>query len=217
MMGLAPRSERGGTGFDPADFGGYGPNSRGDRYGVLEPMDAIAEQRARTQRQNEQIQRDREEMQQRIRMQTELLMHARREVFYGKDLKPCLTPAGEEYSKLHPRQPVNELPFGRNYMAGLGLWLSRVGWEQQMAGEHPYGYANNNPTAVFDPSGLSPCPMLGDDPCDQYPHVPGYWDKQESVRHLLTCRRSPQTLGVETDRWSSCFPFSIENRHSLGC
>lgn len=40
--------------------------------------------------------------------------------------------------------------------AMFGRWLSRVGWEQQMAGEHPYGYAFNNPSTYTDPSGLDP-------------------------------------------------------------
>jgi len=41
-------------------------------------------------------------------------------------------------------------------MAGVGLFLSRVGFEQQMEGEHSYGYANNNPVTYFDPTGNRP-------------------------------------------------------------
>jgi len=40
--------------------------------------------------------------------------------------------------------------------AVLARWLSRAGFEQVKAGEHPYGYANNNPIMNTDPSGLQP-------------------------------------------------------------
>lgn len=45
---------------------------------------------------------------------------------------------------------------GRNYMAGVGLWLSKAGFEEQQIGEHPYGYAFNNPVTNSDPSGEFP-------------------------------------------------------------
>ena len=45
---------------------------------------------------------------------------------------------------------------GRPYMAGLGRWTTQARLQEQLAGEHPYAYANCNPTTFRDPSGLSP-------------------------------------------------------------
>ena len=56
--------------------------------------------------------------------------------------------------------PVSGGPHTRNYSAGLGLWLSQVGFEQQELGEKPYGYALNNPVTFVDPEGLFPCSPL---------------------------------------------------------
>lgn len=50
-----------------------------------------------------------------------------------------------------PKQP------GRPYMAGLGRFLTAARLAEQIAGEHPYGYAFCNPTTYVDPSGLEPC------------------------------------------------------------
>jgi len=47
-------------------------------------------------------------------------------------------------------------PYGRDYMPGLGLWLSRTRLQEQLAGEYPYAYAQNNPSDLIDPSGLWP-------------------------------------------------------------
>jgi len=44
----------------------------------------------------------------------------------------------------------------RNYMAGTGRFLTAVRQQQWLAGEHPYGYALNDPVSYIDPSGLSP-------------------------------------------------------------
>jgi len=56
--------------------------------------------------------------------------------------------------------PVSGGPYSRSYSAGLGLWLSQVGFEQQELGEKPYGYAFNNPVTFVDPEGLFPCSPL---------------------------------------------------------
>lgn len=54
-----------------------------------------------------------------------------------------------------PEEDDNSNTF-RRYMAGFGLWISRVGFEEQVAGEHPYGYAMNNPVNWIDPDGNRP-------------------------------------------------------------
>ncbi len=115
----------------------------------------LEEQQYRIRHHNEQIQREHEERQQRIREQNELLSRTRSESYDGKDLKPCLTPDAEEYTKLR-QQPSEAIPPGRNYMGRVGLWLSQVGWEQQIAGEHAYGYGYNDPVTQVDPSGRMP-------------------------------------------------------------
>jgi hypothetical protein len=164
---MSPNPEHGyrSFGLDSNGFGGFSPGSSAIRPTNYAPADPYAEQKALIQRQNEQIQREHEERQNRIRMQNELIMQSRDESYDGKDLKPCLTPAGEEYAKLHPRQPSQEIPPGRNYMAGVGLWLSRVGWEQEMDGESAYGYCMNNPVNYIDPSGNQPQKIKTHKPC----------------------------------------------------
>ncbi|MBI5832644.1 MAG: hypothetical protein HZB16_10105 [Armatimonadetes bacterium] len=52
--------------------------------------------------------------------------------------------------------PLGRLTDGRGYMPGMGRWLSRVAFEEQELGEHPYGYGLNSPATQTDPSGLSP-------------------------------------------------------------
>jgi RHS repeat-associated protein len=44
---------------------------------------------------------------------------------------------------------------GRHYLPGVGVWISRVGFEEQWEGEHPYGYVENNPITNTDPTGES--------------------------------------------------------------
>jgi RHS repeat-associated protein len=44
----------------------------------------------------------------------------------------------------------------RHYMAGLGRFLTQARLEEQLRGEHAYGYALNNPVTMTDPSGLYP-------------------------------------------------------------
>jgi len=43
---------------------------------------------------------------------------------------------------------------GRHYMAGLGRFLTAARLAEQLAGEHPYGYALGNPVTYTDPTGL---------------------------------------------------------------
>ncbi len=63
-------------------------------------------------------------------------------------------------ANLHPKPQPNPNPHpfwpkpGRPYMAGLGRFLTAARLAEQMAGEHPYGYALNNPVTYTDPSGL---------------------------------------------------------------
>lgn len=45
-------------------------------------------------------------------------------------------------------------PTRRSYSPGLALFLSRARLAEQLGGEHPYGYAMNNPIVYIDPSGL---------------------------------------------------------------
>ncbi len=61
----------------------------------------------------------------------------------------------------------------RSYSPGLARWLTRVRLEEMLAGEHPYGYAENNPTTLIDPDGLQARPQRikpgsasKKDPCD---------------------------------------------------
>ena len=44
----------------------------------------------------------------------------------------------------------------------LGLFLSRAEFEELLQGEHPYGYAENNPVNRVDPLGLHSCKELTD-------------------------------------------------------
>lgn len=45
----------------------------------------------------------------------------------------------------------------RSYAPGLARWLTQVRLEEMLAGEHPYGYAENDPVKKSDPTGLRPC------------------------------------------------------------
>ncbi len=80
-------------------------------------------------------------------------------VYSGTDLVPRLAvePIDSVCTTLVDATQSGERRAIRNYMAGFGLWISRVGFEQQMDGEHPYGYAMNNPVTNVDPIGRHPC------------------------------------------------------------
>ncbi len=49
-------------------------------------------------------------------------------------------------------------PGGRSYSAGLAMWTTQARLQEQLQGEKPYAYANNNPVTYSDPSGLCACP-----------------------------------------------------------
>lgn len=145
-----------------AGFGGYQPP---DLWGVpghpgpghnAGDYDHHAERQARIQRQNEEHQRQRDADLQRHRLEQMIMSETLHATGNGQDLRPALTEGGENYAKLNTRKALPSVEANRNYMAGVGLFLSRVGFEQQMAGEHPYGYANNNPVMYNDPLGTKP-------------------------------------------------------------
>jgi len=60
------------------------------------------------------------------------------------------------------QQPANEMPNfpgqpRRFYMAGTARFLTSVREAEWLGGEHPYGYALDNPVTFTDPSGNEPC------------------------------------------------------------
>lgn len=71
----------------------------------------------------------------------------------------CHVPLDLDAPRIPPEIAIWEplsAPTARRYMPGLGLWLSRAGFEMQAAGEQQYVYAFNSPVALNDPSGLAP-------------------------------------------------------------
>ncbi len=44
----------------------------------------------------------------------------------------------------------------RNYMPGIGLWMSRIRLAEQIGAESPYKYAYDNPVSYVSPSGRAP-------------------------------------------------------------
>ena len=89
----------------------------------------------------------------------------------GKDLVARLAHAVNGQAPLHETPQIDESSTTRSYMAGLGRWISRVGFEEQALGEYPYGYAMNNPVNYIDPGGNSPC-LQPDDSCATFPGGP---------------------------------------------
>lgn len=55
-----------------------------------------------------------------------------------------------------PLPPPMSGPHSRGYSPGMARWLTKVRMEEMLAGEHPYGYANQNPVTMIDPAGLQP-------------------------------------------------------------
>ena len=141
------------------------------------PVNDFEDPTVEARRRNDELNRSHAESFYRQRLLQMQMMERHCESYSGTDLKPLLTPAGEEYAKLHPQRAVAAPVPVRNYMAGLGRWISQVGFEQQAMGEQPYSYAFNNPVTNIDPAGLFPCLPGGDDPCSKYPPESGFWDK----------------------------------------
>jgi hypothetical protein len=54
-----------------------------------------------------------------------------------------------------PLVPIGAWP-ARPYMAGLGRFLTEAALAERLGGEHPYGYALDNPATYTDPSGDRP-------------------------------------------------------------
>lgn len=77
----------------------------------------------------------------------------------------------------------------RTYSPGLARWLTKARMEEMLAGEHPYGYANNNPTTYTDPSGLSPfkCERCAYSLAGQYFITEIHWCCHEYVHCLICC------------------------------
>lgn len=56
-----------------------------------------------------------------------------------------------------PGFPIpGSIPGRRPYMAGVGRFLAEARLAERLQGEHPYGYAMNNPATYTDPTGLQP-------------------------------------------------------------
>ncbi len=90
-----------------------------------------------------------------------------------------------------PTVPTQPDPFAthwlsRPYMAGYGRFLTQAVLEMQLTGEHPYGYAMENPVTYTDPSGLNP---KGSD-----------WD---GVHGTYIQNRQPTISRCLTDGWNS--------------
>ena len=89
-------------------------------------------------------------------------------------------PYGEEQSRtgttLTPLRFVGTLGYyrdsssrsyvrARTYGSGIARFFSQVWLTEQLGGEHPYGYALNNPITYTDPAGLNPNPGIGQRQC----------------------------------------------------
>ena len=59
-------------------------------------------------------------------------------------------------SGLHPVFPTGGSNGRRSYGPGLARFLSQARLAEQLGGEHPYGYAMNNPISYVDPGGNQP-------------------------------------------------------------
>ena len=76
--------------------------------------------------------------------------------------KSIISPAPDHHPSL---PPFGKVAGRRTYAPGMARFLSRVRLEEQLGGEHPYGYAMNNPVKYTDPSGLGPDPGVPIIPC----------------------------------------------------
>lgn len=79
-------------------------------------------------------------------------------------ISPAISPP---LSGVQPVFPTGGSNGRRSYGPGLARFLSQARLAEQLGGEHPYGYAMNNPLINSYPSGLEPkCGGL--DPCANY-------------------------------------------------
>ena len=143
----------------PAGFSGPDPLPWQLHGGHVQPntaQDPFAEQRERVLRQNAELQRQREEEQAWRRREQMIMSERQYDSANGADLKPVLSAAGEEYALLHGRNSIDPATGTRNYMGGVGLFLSRAGFATDFDAEHTYGYAHNNPMLYIDPAGAYP-------------------------------------------------------------
>jgi hypothetical protein len=97
----------------------------------------------------------------------------------------CLgLPPGKQVPELLPSNRSGSMPSSlvgpgslslpvlfRHYMAGLGRFLTAARLQEQIEGEHPYGYALNNPMTYTDPSGM----QVGVAPPTGYPFPPTWF------------------------------------------
>lgn len=93
-------------------------------------------------------------------------------------------PGGQPPQPSGPPLPPGFPPMpGRSYSPGLARFLTQVRLQELLGGEHPYGYANDNPITYTDPSGLAPCADGLD--CSKYPHSPGWYDNNQPFKYAI--------------------------------
>jgi hypothetical protein len=69
-------------------------------------------------------------------------------------------------------------------MAGLGRFLTAARLAEQIAGEHPYGYAFNNPIDYTDPTGLQPQQGCWLDWLPFHEHLPDWIHHRDGSNYL---------------------------------
>lgn len=100
-----------------------------------------------------------------------------------------------------PHMAPRSNPPRRDYMPGLGRWLSQTRLQEQLEKlEHPYAYAENNPVNWVDPEGLAPYwipTQLGDKLNPEVPRklsTPKWMRKAPKRTHRVELSRSTPPL-----------------------